>query len=170
MNRNKSFVSYTLKKDKAFLGTNLIVGTMEGNMRRICENCSNRCLALADPKMSDCMKKEAKKSFGAGEGMIMPKKLDGQPVGNFCKFFESAETSDTGQPEFSANVNTTDDKPSYVFAVHHEDEATPLFVAPARGKYYYPIDAALPPNTNQNNLRKFFSLQEAINAGFVSKF
>ena len=124
MNRNnKSFVSYKLVGGKAFLGANPIVGTTEENQRRICDNCNHRCKIndgiplVGKPRnavecnMTDCLNPEAKKAFKAGDRTVMPKNLNNQPVGNFCKFFESAETSDTGQPEFSANVNTTDDKP-----------------------------------------------------------
>jgi hypothetical protein len=172
----KSFVTYTLRGDRAFLGMNPIIAITEGSERRICENCINRCVITSPGNsivgrfhnMTDCSKVEAKKAFGAGEGVIMPKMLEGNQIGNFCKFFEFAsQSSDTGKPDFSEGSSATK-KTAYVF-VKEEDEPV-LFVAPAGGKFYYPADYKIPKKEMKGDMLKFFSVQQAIDAGFVSIF
>ena len=178
MNRNnKSFVSYKLVGGKAFLGANPIVGTTEENQRRICDNCNHRCKIndgiplVGKPRnavecnMTDCLNPEAKKAFKAGDRTVMPKNLNNQPVGNFCKFFvlkkDEFVSSSTEEVSFkpSAEADTSMPIPGEKI----------LFVSPKRSKYFYPVGYVFPKSVNLDQVISFASYQEAEESGRESK-
>jgi hypothetical protein len=164
MNRNKSFVSYNLVRNNAFLGNNPIIATTAENKRRICDNCNN-CNKIIGPTETICDHNEAKRAFKAGEGVVMPKKLDGQPVGNFCKFFvlkkDEFVSSSTEEVSFESSTETDTSMPTPAEKI--------LFVSPKRSRYFYPVGYVFPKSVNLDQVISFASYQEAEESGRESK-
>ncbi len=166
MKKGKSFVPYHYVGGTPALGLNKLIATTDGSDQRICETCVNRCL-IGIPNMTDCCNQNAKKAFGAGEKVVMPKKLHGQHVGNFCPFFEKSQSaSSITMNSYASTMTNSLDVPEAVI----QEKPKAMFIATKNGRYYYPSDYKLPGNVNQEKIRRFDSVEEAINAGYVPRF
>jgi len=186
--KNKSFVPYHFVGGTPALGQNKLIATTEGDTPRKCENCNNRCkvnnlipiigkptaaISAMKSNMTDCLKTDARKAFKAGDNVFMPKQLHGQPVGNFCRFFEKDQTVSSTTSVDYISTNTEDQPQPPVVSLKSKDiqpEIKGEFVSTKNGKYYYPADYIFPKNIKRESLLYFANVEDAINSGKVPKF
>lgn len=172
----KSFVPYQLTGNNQLLGNQPRISTTdEFGQRRICKNCDNRCVIGAGfPAgfLTDCALAEAKTLFNAG-GTVMPQKLHGQEVGNFCVKYVPNLPVEHGTFSLSKGERREEEKEDPVSQVEKEEsthlsaaEGAQNFVASKNGSKYYPAGSPGEKRIRPENRVYFDTALDAEMAGY----
>lgn len=172
----KSFVPYQLRKNSQLLGNQPRLSTTDTlGQRRICQNCQNRCVIGAGfPTgfLTDCASLEAKILFNAGS-TVMPQKLHGQEVGNFCIKYVPTVTMEDGTAFLSKEKRKEEEKEDPASQVEKEEsthlsaaEGAQNFVASKNGGKYYKAGSSGEKRIRPENRVYFETALDAEMAGY----